>query len=145
MDTQIIVALLWFALSVLGLILSIRAIWRGQKRYRESEDVVGRAVHIAELSTGALFFVVFGLAICTVLISTWLLPPLDEVQVEITKTDEAYSIARRELLQWLLIGQKLLEVFIVLIPEALDNYLIALARGRGMEDPHLQGAARKQE
>lgn len=126
MTGETLAGLAWLLINVTGLSISLRAVIRGARRLKGSGDPVSTAVHMAELATGALFFVVFLLSASTAVVSLYILPP-DTANA----TMSAYEAQRVTTLRWMLIGEKVLSIVIVLIPEALDRYLTAYARRDG--------------
>lgn len=131
MSGETLAAAIWLGLSVLGLLVSLRAVVRGSRRLSTSDDPVSKAVHVAELGTGLLFLGVFGDAVLTSVVSLYLLPPLPGV----TDSLDEYTKNRTAILRSLLVAEKVLELVIVLVPEALDRHLTRLTRKRDHGHP----------
>ena len=124
MSGETLAALLWLLLAVLGVLVSVRAVFRGAGRLRRSDEPVARAVHTAELAMGSLFFFAFSVDVSTVLTSLYFLPPLEGA----TEAENAYSQFRLTVVRWQLVASKTLELLVVFVPELLDRYLTRLAR-----------------
>ena len=92
---------------------------RGASRLRGSGDAVAKAVHLAELVTGILFFLIFGLSILSAVTSLFILPPVSGD----SQASDAYSAYRTAVLRWQLVAQKAVEVVVVFVPEVLDRHL----------------------
>lgn len=120
MSSETAVAVLWLVITTVGLLASVRAMFRGFRRFRESgKDPVGRVINAGLLGVGIVGSVSFGFDLSAA-ITALVLPA-----TELPATD--YEIRRAVILRLELIAGQTFNVCMVLIPEVVDRALVRLA------------------